>query len=511
MNMTVPDAGEEIPNPPYPESDGSVATSPGARWQRISLFVGVFFVAFYLLSSLWIASHRLFWYDEISTILIARLPDCATIWRALNSAADVLPASYFMLVRLFDRALGPTELGARMPSALGLAAGLLITFDCARRLTNNLHGLASLALLGCSLLPYYGYEARPYGLYFMLAAMELWLWIHAPDDRKSSSVLFGITFFLAFSIHYYSALCLVPYVAFEASSWKPWRAPSAKLLAGILGVLCGIALFAWPILAARAISRGFWAPPHVRALIAVFGEFFPAGLFIGAAALIWITWTARPEKLLVDPMLPSERLGWYFLLIPIAGYLGAKLVTNAFYNRYFIGMLPGVAMALSCALWRRFHLRPALSGAIILVMLLCGAGLQVYPTARPWAIEPPSDDGGAARLRAALAWEAVVIKDGKKSLAVPADGVLGLEARYYSKHPELYVFVLTPRLRVVARTNRNLAQYQPMRFWSVEDLRAAARDTALIDPSEEMLKAVTDAGFRIIQVTSKEVNIAYLE
>ncbi len=108
------------------------------------------FVAFYLPSSLWIASHRLFWYQEIFTVLIARLPDLATIWRALSSPVDVMPASYYVLVRLFDRALGPSELAARLPSALALALGLLITFDCMRRLTDNLHALAGLALLSCS-------------------------------------------------------------------------------------------------------------------------------------------------------------------------------------------------------------------------------------------------------------------------------------------------------------------------------------------------------------------------
>ena len=36
-----------------------------------------------------------FWYDEIFTMLIARLPDTATLWRALANAADVLPPTSF--------------------------------------------------------------------------------------------------------------------------------------------------------------------------------------------------------------------------------------------------------------------------------------------------------------------------------------------------------------------------------------------------------------------------------
>jgi hypothetical protein len=509
MNITQ-HQGEGVPGLPYLERDGPAVTSSGARGQKLSLFVGFLVVAFYLFSSLWIASHRRFWYDEISTILIARLPHCATIWKALASAADVLPSSYFMLVRFFDRALGPTELAARIPSALALAAGLLIAFDCARRLTDNLHALAGIAVLSCSLLPYYGYEARPYALYFMLAAAELWLWVHASDTRKSSAFFFGLAFFLAFNLHYYTALCLVPYAAFEASGWKPWKGPSPKLLAGILGVLCGGVLFLPQILAARTISRGFWAPPSRGALLEIFGEFFPFGLSILAAVLVWLAWTARPEKLLLDPMPRDERLGWCFLLIPVAGYVAAKLVTNAFFNRYFIGMLPGVALALACGLWRHFRHRPALSAGIVLVMLLFGVGRQVSVMAAPGAIEPPSRLIKAS-LGDALAWESTAMKDGKKNIAVPVDGLIGVEVRYYSKHPERYAFVLTPRMGVVSRTNLNLAQYQPMRLWSLEDLRAAARETALIDPTDEMLKAMADAGFHVKVVAFKDTKVVYLE
>src|SRR5205823_913013 len=120
-----------------------------------------------------------------------------------------------------------------------------------------------------------------------------------------------------------------------------------------------------------------------------------------------------------------------------------------------------------------------------LFMLFLGAGNQVLVAVRPSTIEPPSNEGGAARLRDALQWESTVTKDGKKGIAMPADAVIALEAWYYSKHPERYAFVLTPRMGVVGRANRNVAQYQPIQLWSLEDLRAAARDTALIDPSDE--------------------------
>ena len=75
------------------------------------------------------------------------------------------------------------------------------------------------------MLPYYGYEARPYGLYFMFASLALWIWIHASHARKLSSALFGVVIFLAVAVHYYAVLCLVPYVAWEVYNWRPAACP----------------------------------------------------------------------------------------------------------------------------------------------------------------------------------------------------------------------------------------------------------------------------------------------
>ena len=139
---------------------------------------------FYFATSIYIASHRLFWYDEFFTVHIARLPRWVTIFKALAHGVDSQPPIYYMLVRMSDKLLGHSEVAARLPSTLAMAAGLLITFDCARRLTNGLHGLIALSFLTCSFLPYYGYEARPYALLFMLSALAFWIWACTRYDSK---------------------------------------------------------------------------------------------------------------------------------------------------------------------------------------------------------------------------------------------------------------------------------------------------------------------------------------
>ena len=160
-----------------------------------AFIAAILLAAFYLATSLYISSHRLLWVDEILTVLNTRLPSWTTIWKAAAQGADGLPPIYFMVVRPFDDLLGHTDLSIRLPSALALTAGLLLTFDCARRLTDGLHGLIALSVLCCSFLPYYGHEARSYALYFMFAALALWIWAYDKNNSRVGALFFGVVIF----------------------------------------------------------------------------------------------------------------------------------------------------------------------------------------------------------------------------------------------------------------------------------------------------------------------------
>jgi len=103
--------------------------------------------AFYLVTSVYIASQRLLRFDELLTVHVARLSNWATICAALAHGADGQPPIFYMVVGIFDKLFGHSEVTMRLPSALAMMAGLLITFDCARRLTDGLHGLIALSVL----------------------------------------------------------------------------------------------------------------------------------------------------------------------------------------------------------------------------------------------------------------------------------------------------------------------------------------------------------------------------
>src|SRR5271165_959040 len=289
--------------------------------EKWAILAAALLAVFYFATSVQIAAHRLFWFDEFFTVRIAQLPTWTMIWTALSHAADSLPPSYYMLVRAFTSLFGTSEVVARMPSTLAMIAGLLLTFDCARRLTDGLHGLIAMSVLTCSFLPYYGYEARSYAIYFMFAALAFWIWTGTRADGRWPAIFFGVVFFLGVTIHYYFVLCLVPYALWEILRWRPWRPPSPKLIAGVAAVVISVALL-YPMAKffAREFSKSFWARPSLSLLEGVFSRLFPLGFFLLPLIVIWIVVVGARNKIpstVLIPMESAESLGWLFLCIPL--------------------------------------------------------------------------------------------------------------------------------------------------------------------------------------------------
>src|SRR5215831_3728990 len=160
--------------------------------------------ALFLVSSVRISTRRTFWFDEVYTTLFTRLPDWGGMWRALARAEDATPFGYYAIARISDLLFGPSEIGIRLPSAIAVTVGLIVTFFCARRLVDGFHSLISIAFLLCSFLPYYASEGRAYGIYFLFSAVVLWCWF------RRSALAFGGAIFGGILIHYYVIFCIVP-------------------------------------------------------------------------------------------------------------------------------------------------------------------------------------------------------------------------------------------------------------------------------------------------------------
>src|SRR5208283_2921564 len=403
----------------------------------------------------------------------------------------------------------------RLPSALAMTAGLLVTFDCARRLTDGLHGLIAIAVLTCSFLPYYGYEARSYAIYFMLSALSLWIWTCTPDDKRSPAIAFGAVLFLAVTIHYYAVLLLVPYGLWELYCWKPWQRPSPKLIAGTLGSSLSLLLMSKLMLSySHQFSVAFLATPWTpsfNGLRSVFYDLFPDGLFLLALVMLWLATAALSSNQSTDSdrRQAGESVGWLFLGIPLAGFVLAKWKTNAFLSRYFISALPGIAVGFSCCLWRHFRNARRISLGVFLILAMWGVANQLKATLNPVLVDPL---GQQTKTRHYLGLEAPLHDEGKRFL-VFSSSILHAEVAQYSEHPDDCVLVLpsdSAHQTIQTRMELNLAQYYPLVFWTIDDLRMHASEVALIEPRPDILEELRQAGFKITVRFPKPMEVVYL-
>ncbi len=485
-----------------------------ANW---SWFVAAALAAFYLATSLYISSHRLLWFDEVFTVHMARLPNWRTLIVALGHGVDSLPPPYYMVVGLFGKVFGHSELAVRLPSTLAMVVTLIVTFDCARRLTNGLHGLIAMALASGPLAGE-GFEARSYAIYIMFAALALWIWVWGEQSGKRSALLFGAVLSLAVCFHYYAALLLVPFLLFELLSWKPWQRPSTRLMAGTIGIVLPALLFL-PLITSfsRQFSRGFWSRPSFSQLINTYSDIFEGGLIFLALIALWTVLVDRKSGTIAVPAMPSgEVVGWLFLAIPLAGFLVAEMKTNAFAVRYFLAMVPGVAVAFASCIWRQFRHVPLVSAGIFLLFASWGVAKEFHTARHPDSVETPET-------RQILAMEDILNSDGKRFF-VFSDAFHFLEVQYYSKHPEQCALLLpddfdqplsshraTPDPYMHQRVELLLSQYSPLRIWRTDMLRTNAKQAILIDPTPKVLDAMQRAGLQVVEYAQKPVPIMYLK
>jgi len=500
------------------EIDTRRGAKPGSATPIWTYVAAGALAVFYFATSIEIAAHRVFWFDELFTLHIARLPGVATIWTALGNGVDALPPTYYMVVRVFDSLFGPGDIAARIPSAIALAIGLLLIFDCVRRLTDGLHGLIALSVATCSFLPYYGYEARSYAIYFMLAALSLWVWTGERLSGKRQAIVFGATFFAGVCFHYYFAMCLAPYFVWELLCWKRGRRPSAKLIAGIIGSIVPILLLSPLILSfSRKFAGGYWNRPSFTELRAIFSQLFPDGLFLLALIMIWVVLSIADaptaDEADAEPMRSAEAIGWLFLGIPLAAFFVAEWKTNAFYSRYFIGVIPGVAIALSCFLWRHFRRASQISVGVFVLLAAWGVGQQLTVVRHPDKVE-------ATGIRQFLQTESMLQLEGKRYY-VFSGPLLFLEAQQYAADPQRCVLLLPadfsrqpkpgPDPYLHQRLELNLSQYYPLQIWTLDDLLRHQAESALVEPDEQAVRDVQRGGMEPKIRFSSPLRIDYLQ
>ena len=489
---------EMAPQPEPPDRPGLAARLrlPEQYW-----LLALLLAAFYFVTCLYISAQRLLWFDEILTALITRFPDLHTMRQALSEIAEQTPPLYFMITRVFDRMFQHADIGLRVPSVLAFGAGLLVTFDSARRLTNGLYGLIAMSLAATPFVTYYGYEARSYALYFLLAGLALWLWLFTKADSRIAAVAFGAVFLLGAGIHYYVLVCLVPFAITALTERRPFH---PKIVGAAIGAMVSLALLYPELASSRTFAKTVspvWAPSLPR-LVAAYLEFLPNAILPLVVIGIVIAARRKPAMHTAPRISEGERVCWLFLLVPLVAYLLGILVTHLFHDRYIVGAAPGMVVGATCLMWRHCRDSKYLSLALLLASTGSAVGLQARTLWNVHYIEADSGDY-QERTRQILALEDMLSREGKQHVVLDWD-VRYLETWYYSKHRDLYECI-------TAEQRWALKKYVPLRFVSVEQIVANARRTAVIAPSPSLAESLTRAGLRLSVRVAGPLRVVYLE
>jgi 4-amino-4-deoxy-L-arabinose transferase-like glycosyltransferase len=324
---------------------------------------------------------RPFWYDEICTVILCRLPSASEIWKALANAADTNPPVFYLVSRLARKLVSDDHLGYRLPSILGLLATVFCVYVILSKRVGHLSALVGATFVLSTPLAGYGYEARPYALVLGCISGAILAWQRI-DDSRLYAVVVAIALGAAVSLHYYAILVWPALLLAETSVWifrRRFRISAwAALFVGALPLL----LFAPLLLKLRQYyGQGFWAKPSMKQIYLAQAWLFPfgphSGLFFAAGITaiflyVSITKTARRgesghQQVEVN-VLPIEEqtLTLMLLWLPVLAVVIAKVSHGGMTERYMLPTILGGAMALGYVMEKT----PSAGRMLVLILLL---------------------------------------------------------------------------------------------------------------------------------------------
>ena len=111
---------------------------------RVLWFAAASLLIYFVIALRVIASKPL-WSDEIFTIYLCRLPDMASVWRALSTGLEQMPPFAHVVSRTAYRLAGGGAFAIRLPSVLGFATMAACLYVFLRKRLPAPYALASAA------------------------------------------------------------------------------------------------------------------------------------------------------------------------------------------------------------------------------------------------------------------------------------------------------------------------------------------------------------------------------
>ena len=351
-------------------------------WKYLLLLVCT---ACYAFITCYAARRKLFWFDEIFTVHISRLPSVRIILDALMNGADLNPPLLYILTHFSEAILGPGHLGARLPGIIGFWIFCLCLFRFVAIRSSALAGFISMSFPLITTAYLYAFEARSYGLVLGFCGLGLISWQALTSARKGRFWLaLGLWASLSAALvtHSYAFLLFVPLVAGEIARLILHRRKDWLVWLALIGSGSAILLSLPKLLSARSLLRAgsdSFMAPSVTKLVEFYEHLLePATIFIGfAVALICIDFLGS-RKASGHPVAVSRNVGineykfqahekivlFTFLTIPFFTYVASRLSGAPMMERYSLATVAGLAALLGMAAGKR-----AVIGSLVLILL----------------------------------------------------------------------------------------------------------------------------------------------
>lgn len=315
--------------------------------------------ALYFLDTFLRATLKTFWYDELFTVYLCRLPTFHATWAAVLKGTDLNPPVFYLMTRWAQHWSGEGLIATRLPAIIGFwAFGACLYFFIAPRL-GRLCGLIAALAPWFTYAGYYAYEARPHGAVLAWCGLMLLCWQRSRRDTqaprpKSNLWLAGLflCFLAALLTHVYAVFLAVPFLLVECDSFLRRRRIDLWTCAALLLPVCLVAtlyLRMYRTYATGVSSGGLHVHPYEiiqHFVITLFGP----GLVLLILLLALLAWRNR-QNTSHSPAASLTRdeliVAFGFLLLPILGVVAAKITHGPYFDRYFLAATAGYAMLLA--------------------------------------------------------------------------------------------------------------------------------------------------------------------
>jgi hypothetical protein len=325
------------------------------------------------------ASRKCFWFDELFTVYLCRLPDFKSVWTAVAHGADFNPPLFYLLERGSQTLFGQGLIATRLPSTIGVWLFCICLFLFVARRAGVICGFIAGAFPFFTSIQYYAYEARAHGIVLGWYGLALLCWQRSREGQKGYFWLagFGLSVMGALLTHVYAVYLLVPFALVELYNLVSGNRPGWSILAVMALAFTSVTMAVYLPLVRNyraAIPANFFSASHY-----VLEHFFLN--VVGPASGVLVLWLllaaldGRQPRPSANAAVVIPRgeivLAIGFACIPVIGLLGCKVSHGPFFDRYFLASVAGysIFLAIASSSLRVPWIKAAFAGSLFCLML----------------------------------------------------------------------------------------------------------------------------------------------